>query len=69
MYTCPQCQFPNKDTARFCQQCGRPLGTGKLPAGHVLNGRYAIGRLLGQGGMSAVYKVSDLTQVGVRRPG
>lgn len=39
-----------------------PYGTGKLPRGLVLGGRYLIVRKIAQGGMGAVYEAKELTK-------
>lgn len=39
-----------------------PYGTGKLPPGMVLGGRYLIVRKIAQGGMGAVYEAKELTK-------
>jgi len=63
MITCPQCGTENREDARFCNRCGaalqRPLSTGPLPPNAVLQDRYQVVSLLGQGGMGAVYRARD----------
>ncbi|MBX3013603.1 MAG: protein kinase [Caldilineaceae bacterium] len=71
---CPHCQTTNRTSAKHCRGCAANLthpnapqqlaGTGSLPSGLVLNGRYTIVAKLAQGGMSAVYKVLDNRQPG-----
>ena len=56
---CTKCGATNQPGARFCHGCGAPLGAATLPLGAAVQGRYAILGLLGQGGMGAVYQVSD----------
>ena len=73
--TCPACGTVNAIDARFCLQCATPLrgmspqgglGTGQLPPNSLLQGRYVIVRRLGQGGMGAVYEVTDARIPGKR---
>jgi len=48
----PQCQkLENSDTVLFCQSCGSEL---------LIDGRYRVQRLLGQGGFGLTYEVLDL---------
>jgi len=61
MNQCPTCSTLNKPGARFCQACGRPLAGGMqtIALGGLVQGRYQVLQLLGQGGMGAVYQVLD----------
>ena len=71
--TCPACKQSHPITAKFCNVCGAAL-TGPLPSAGAplapqltglltpnaqIGGRYLVIRKLGQGGMGAVYLVSD----------
>jgi eukaryotic-like serine/threonine-protein kinase len=58
---CRTCQTPLEDTQRFCPNCGTLNEPSEPPAadpmiGLVLGGKYKVNRLLGQGGMGAVYE-------------
>lgn len=71
-WDCARCGYGNRVLARYCAGCGQPpgrvdapldatvgLSTGEL-VGCLLKGRYRLHRLVGQGGMAAVYQASDL---------
>jgi len=56
---CSGCNHENKPTALFCEGCGRPLSEGAAAGdliGREILGTYKLVELLGQGGMSVVYR-------------
>lgn len=64
---CPSC-FQMTMNGRICTACGYSLEqsdhfSGGLAAGTVMNQRYVIGRILGQGGFGITYKALDLQRM------
>lgn len=59
---CPSC-FASSDGALPCRSCGyegmAPENLTALPLGFVLENRYVVGRILGQGGFGITYQAYD----------
>lgn len=64
---CPQCGARKPGSQRFCDECGTELGARSGPAQPagppvprtLADGRYAVGRLLGEGAGKRVYLATD----------
>ncbi len=56
MLTCKACGQNNEDDMPFCLYCGATL---TAPQNELLGGRFRLGALIGEGGMSKVYLATD----------
>ncbi len=56
---CPNCTTLNSPAAQYCASCGVPLNPLVLAEGTVLNERYCLGSVLGQGGFGITYEADD----------
>jgi len=73
MKPCPSCSTPNADETRFCTECGTSLAASQPAAptpaagrvssnptpGMLIDGKYAVERVLGEGAMGIVYLAHD----------
>ena len=67
-FACSSCGNLNRIGAKFCGRCGAALTvpappggyeTGRLGTNSLINDRYVVVRVIGRGGMGAVYLVTD----------
>ncbi len=67
---CPYCKAPNREGVHYCGSCGKLIGSAPAttsmitsralaPGSRLQGGRYAIRRVLGQGGMGAALLAID----------
>ena len=61
---CPSCMAENADSAEKCSICGGDMHVQnrqhQLPVMTILEGRYLIGKVLGEGGFGITYIGLDL---------
>lgn len=57
---CPLCAATVPDTANHCPVCGSPLGSQAIPGGTVLQGKYRVDAVLGQGGFGITYAATQV---------
>jgi eukaryotic-like serine/threonine-protein kinase len=68
---CPSCQAQVDDGQRFCPKCGTVLGNASNEpdplVGAVIGGKYKVVKLLGEGGMGAVYQAEQQLGTSTRK--
>ena len=64
VYFCPNCMAKISSEDAICPECGGNMSIQnaphQLPVNNILNGRYLIGRVLGEGGFGITYLGYDL---------
>ncbi len=71
-FSCPNCGAPLRPNAKFCKNCGTRITAGaaaaapksegppsKLAVGMVIENRYGLEKILGEGGMGRAWKAHD----------